>query len=402
MKETPVPFVVLLLVAVLTAACGKRGAPLPPLVKLPAAPAELRAERRGDTVHLRFTVPKANTDDTRPANVARVDIYGFSGPLAVTDEDLIRQGTRIASVPVKTPRDPNDTIEPGESEDGLAPLVGDGLDQGASTGVQETLAPAGTSPAAPGAIVRTYVGVGVTAKGRRGPFSVRAAVPIGPSPLAPRGTSATYDELTITITWQAVDGPAQESAAGAPAAAGTTLRAIAYHVYEVPSTFVPETSGSIRMPQQTVAAETRLTDAPVADTRYLDTRMAWGATRCYIVRAVLSLDALAVEGGEASPACVTLIDTFPPLAPTGLQAVAGEGTISLIWDANAEMDLDGYVVMRAVRPGEAFISITPDPIHETTFRDEVPAGGLYAYAVVAVDRAGNRSPSSNRVEETGR
>jgi len=103
-KETPVPFVVLLLVAVLTAACGKRGAPLPPLVKLPAAPAELRAERRGDTVHLRFTVPKANTDDTRPANVARVDIYGFSGPLAVTDEDLIRQGTRIASETITVPQ----------------------------------------------------------------------------------------------------------------------------------------------------------------------------------------------------------------------------------------------------------------------------------------------------------
>ena len=32
--------------------CGKKGAPLPPLVKLPVPPADLAATRRGDTVDL--------------------------------------------------------------------------------------------------------------------------------------------------------------------------------------------------------------------------------------------------------------------------------------------------------------------------------------------------------------
>ena len=64
-------------------ACGKKGPPLPPLVKLPVAPAELTAARRADTVDLQFTVPSANTDSSRPANVARVDVYGFTGPATV-------------------------------------------------------------------------------------------------------------------------------------------------------------------------------------------------------------------------------------------------------------------------------------------------------------------------------
>src|SRR5439155_26055089 len=132
------------------------------------------------------------------------------------------------------------------------------------------------------AIARTYVGVGVTAKGRRGPLSMRVAVPMGPPPPAPMATSAAYDERRITVVWQGV-GP-QESVA------------IAYHVYEVSPRSAPGASDPNRTPLQTVARETRLTTTPVAETRYLDTRMTWGATRCYVVRAVLSLESLAVEG----------------------------------------------------------------------------------------------------------
>lgn len=368
-----------------TAACGRKGAPLPPLVKLPAAPAELTAERRGDTVNVRFTVPRVNTDDSRPANVARVDIFAFTGPITVTDQELIAQGTRVATVVVKRPRDPNDTIDPGEPEDALAPLVGDGLDQGSVAGIREVLARSDERLAAPGAIARTYIGVGVTAKGRMGPVSARVVVPLAPPPAPPASASATYDERTITLTWQAVAG------AGA----------ITYHVYEVAPISAPGASG-VRAPDESVAAETRLTEAPSNDTRYRDMRITWGLTRCYVVRAVLSVDALTVESDGAAPACVTLTDTFPPAAPTGLQAVAGGGTISLIWDANAERDLEGYIVLRAARPGDVLTAITPSPVRETTFRDAVPAGTAYVYAVAAADRAGNVSPLSNRVEETAR
>ena len=72
-----------LIVVLLCVACGKKGPPLPPLVKLPAAPADLTAERRGNVVDLQFTVPATNTDGTRPANISRADAYAVTLPGSV-------------------------------------------------------------------------------------------------------------------------------------------------------------------------------------------------------------------------------------------------------------------------------------------------------------------------------
>src|SRR6267378_4772577 len=65
-ENVRVPLVVALFAAALAAGCGKKGPPLPPLLKLPAPPADLTAERRGSKVDLQFTVPGANTDGSRP------------------------------------------------------------------------------------------------------------------------------------------------------------------------------------------------------------------------------------------------------------------------------------------------------------------------------------------------
>jgi fibronectin type 3 domain-containing protein len=101
--------------------------------------------------------------------------------------------------------------------------------------------------------------------------------------------------------------------------------------------------------------------------------------------------------------CVTPVDTFPPAAPTSLRAVAGEHVVSLIWDANREADLAGYLVLRSELPDGALVPLTPEPITDTTFNDTtVKSGVRYAYVVVAVDTSKNRSAPSNRVEEAGR
>ena len=77
---------VFLLAAVWTAACGKSGPPLPPLVRLPSPPAEFSAVRHGDAVDVDFLVPSANTDGSRPANLTRVDVYAYTGPPNLTDD----------------------------------------------------------------------------------------------------------------------------------------------------------------------------------------------------------------------------------------------------------------------------------------------------------------------------
>src|SRR5581483_8137885 len=99
---------VLIVAAIAASACGKSGPPLPPLVKLPVAPGELVAERRGETVDIHFVVPAANTDGTRPANIQRVEVYAITGaPATMPDAQLLKRGVKVASVDVKAPKDPD-------------------------------------------------------------------------------------------------------------------------------------------------------------------------------------------------------------------------------------------------------------------------------------------------------
>jgi hypothetical protein len=407
-----------LLVCLAAAGCGKRGPPLPPLLKQPEAPAEVSAARHGDTVDVQFVVPAANTDGTRPANVARVDVYAITGPSAITEEQILKLGTKIASVPVKAPRDPNKTIEPDESAAEMDPPEGRGVDQGTVAHAEERLTadaavpvdltkaekPAKAAPRvddgerpllAPAFVVpsRSYVGVSVSAKGKRGPMSSRATVAMVDPPPTLRPPTVAYDESTITVSWPPIGGAPSAPAAGAAAVLpstpiGPAVPTIAYHVYDVSDATPPVLA--------------RLTKTALSEPLFSDTRLVWGERRCYAVRAVETINDVSVEGNESEPGCATLTDTFPPTAPKGLQAVASDGAINLIWDANTEKDVRGYIVMRGIAPAETLEPVTPEPIRETSFKDAVKPGVRFVFAVRAVDTAGNMSPLSPRVEETAR
>ena len=103
---------------------------MPPLIKLPVAPANLTAQRRDTTVDLQFVVPAANTDGTRPANVERVDVYAITGARTITDDQIVKLGTKVASLQVKAPRDPDATTKPDSPDEEVDPPEGKGLNQG--------------------------------------------------------------------------------------------------------------------------------------------------------------------------------------------------------------------------------------------------------------------------------
>jgi hypothetical protein len=417
----------LVLVVVPFIACGVKGPPQPPLVRVPVAPRDLTAQRRGDRVDLRFVVPAENTDGSRPANIERVDIYALTGPTNVSDEVLIKRGTRIASVQVKAPRDPDETVEPGDPISDVEPPQGAGLDQGAVATAHEDLGPEAlqpfdvTVPASTadlkhptplvgpvGAPSRTFVGVGISTRRRRGALSQRAVVPLDPAPAAPSQPNVTYDETSMKVTWTtpATEAPEKvSSSAGVlPSTSfGVPTPTIAIHVYEL--TPPAASSGSdatteSRLP--VTAVETRLTKTPLAEREFVDARIAWGVERCYTVRAVWTYGELSLESDAAPPRCTTPTDTFPPAAPAGLTPIPSEGAITLIWNPNKESDVAGYIVLRAPVPGGALMPVTPAPIQLTTFRDMVPRGARFAYAVKAIDKAGNLSAESARSVETAR
>ena len=402
---------------IICSACGKKGPPLAPLVKLPAAPADLAAGRRGDSVDLSFTVPSVNTDGTRPANVARADVYAITAPVTVpplSDANLLKYGTKVGSVEVKAPRDPNLTADADDPADEVDAPEGLGLDQGAVARVEESLTGAMLKPVdvpkdqnapmttpmetrsdgpllgPPTAVpVRTYAAFGTSTRGKKGPLSKRVVVPLVSPPPPPSGATMKYDETAVSLTWS-------PPGAAAPAAAdgdvlpsrplGATRPTITYNVYDA------------TIPEATV----RLTKTPLDVPKYSDGRIVWGEKRCYVVVAAQTVGGATIES-EAPPAtCKTLVDTFPPAAPKGINAIASEGAINLIWEPNAEKDLAGYIVLRGVEPAETLEPITPAPIVEPSFKDTVKPGIAYVYAVRAVDKAGNASPPSARVVETAR
>src|SRR5581483_7887287 len=125
----------------------------------------------------------------------------------------------------------------------------------------------------------------------------------------------------------------------------------------------------------------------------------WGKERCFAVRTVFIVDKMTIEGERSPAACVTPVDTFPPAAPKRPTAIALTGAINILWDANDEADLAGYLVFRGTTPGGAMTRLTPEPIDRTNFTDEVPGDFRAFYAIEAVDTAGNASPMSPPSDE---
>jgi hypothetical protein len=413
------------------AACGRKGPPLAPLVRVPQAPSELTATRRGDTVDLQLNAPSANTDGSRPANAARVDVYAFSGP-DIKDEELFKRDPKLGSVAVKAPKDPDAVVEDDEPLADMEPPEGAGIEQGAKAQLHETLTAASRMPLeipkkkpaskaaaaveSPRPLVgaplevpsRTYVAVSVNKRGKHGPLTPRRLVPLVPAPPPPASPKIKYDEATIMLSWQA---PAGSPRMREPAAkdllpsklVGYLEPSVGYNVYEVPSPAATAESGSAdgAKPADAKPTETRLTASPIDEPVYADKRVAWGAQRCYAVRTVERIGNLSLESADAPSVCVKLVDTFPPAAPQGLQSVATAGAVSLIWQSNSEKDLAGYIVLRGTTP-DALVPITPAPIQETAFKDEVAPGAHFFYAIKAVDKSGNMSRPSNTEEATAR
>jgi hypothetical protein len=223
----------------------------------------------------------------------------------------------------------------------------------------------------PGEPTRVYVVRGVTKSGRTGAPSPRIQMPMRPVPPPPQELKTRITETAVVVEWK----PNEK----APTAA--------FNVYRADDPKRPVNPALLKGPA------------------FEDAGAKLGEERCYQVRSVGVVGGVRLEGDLSEPTCVTPKDSFPPAAPKGLAAVPTPGQISLIWDANTEKDLAGYLVLRGDAPDGALKAITPAPIKETSYRDTtVKTGVRYIYVIVAVDTATppNTSAQSPRVEETAR
>ncbi len=530
------------LAALIVAACGKKGPPLPPFSHVPGAPPEAKVRRKGDRVEVQFKVPSANSDGRAPAHIDSVAVYALTGPgTDVTTPIFRKHAEPVASAVVREPPPPPPELKEGQPPPPPPPPRTDpGLDQGQPAVLWDTFTPADLLPLTmkeivkaralrekqlkanpppeptvtppefgpPFAVpdVRYYAVVGLNGNDK-GTFSQLFRVPLDEPPPAPAAPEIALAERRIDVSWTAPEGlrrpvlpnslppiaptpaavpvtstpaagavpeepsddedetpPAQPEAAppaeapavpaapptiaepaataapqapAAPAAEGAappaapaegqppapgepaappaeppplparllasfTTTTYTYAVYETaPPGFTPPPLQDGFVPRYPLL----LTAAPVALTKWADTRFEAGSTHCYAVSTIATTGPVSVESAMSPSACVTARDTFAPAAPKGLAAVASVGAISLIWDANTEIDLAGYLVLRAPADGGELAPLTRLPIKETTYRDATVRRGVrYVYAIVAVDTAKppNRSAESPHVEETAR
>ncbi len=444
-------------------ACGKKGPPLAPFVRVPAAVTTVTPQRVGDDVFLAFAVPSTNADGQKPASISELQVYAVTAAKPPETEEQRELATLVTTLPVRPILPPLPPLPEGVPPPPPVPLP-PGVDQGATISLKETLSadariavelPVNKKALAPvepeesaepfGPLVappetqlprRHYFVIGLSSRGRESTPSAPVSVPLEPVSSAPGAPVITHTATELSITWTppadartaTMPLPPTVKPAPAPAPAnapppappplpplqakslGFNTQATTYHVYDVtPKNLSPASPDAPVAPVSPSPFESpapvALTPAPLADPEFVIRPVAFGVERCFNVRPVDQVFGVAVIGPASPTTCITAKDTFPPAAPRSLAAIAGSGVINLIWDPNTEGDLAGYIVLRGEAPGDTLQAITTEPVTVTSYRDEsVRPGTRYVYAVVAVDRAvpQNVSAQSNRAEETAR
>ena len=433
------------LVAVL-AACGARGRPLPPLRVVPDTIRQTVATRLGDRVYLEFAAPDRDTDGTTPGDIAWIEVYALTTqptrqrPEEEFSDDWLDVATLVAVLPVRLPgaalpADPlpelEDLLDEVQNRDAVTgPVAFFDVAQGEMVTVverltPETLAPVTVgdpedeeeededeeepdrvrpmplaSPPIPPPAVRSYVAFAVSSRGRAGDPSFMVAVPLVTPPSPPGPARVTYTATSVEVVWEEPPTfrlPVQEDLLEPPTLQSRPilegLEPSQYVVYDLAASGEPEVARPLRLA------------APGSETSYSDLDLTFPDTRCYEVRVLDNIGELDILGDPSPTTCVVLTDTFPPVAPAGLIAVADTGGISLVWDENAEADLAGYLVLRGTAADATLQPLTAEPVVSTAYQDtDVTAGERYFYRVLAVDTAvpPNASPPSEVVTEIAR
>ncbi|MBZ5720596.1 MAG: hypothetical protein LAO03_09470 [Acidobacteriia bacterium] len=353
-------FVLVALVMALFTACGSPGIPLPPSLELPKQVTDLRAVRKGDKVYLAWTVPTQTTDLQSIRHLGMTKICRSLGAAITNCANAVGE---VPAAPVPAP--------------GAVPKQPGNTPQKARSSYADTLAPdLQQNPAAKA----TYAVSVFNADGHTAGLSNQVQVPAAPVLSPPPDFKAQVTADGVALSWGAVAEQAQG------------LR----HVIRVYRRLEGTTT-------DTVASE-----VPVGASSYLDQGFEWQKSYSYRVTVVTFVSApggaeLQVEGDDTPVVKVVAADVFPPVVPSGLQAVAsGVGQsafVDLIWAPDAEADLAGYNVYRH-EEGEALARVNSELVKAPAYRDTgVTPGKKYFYAVSAVDVRGNESAHSEETSE---
>jgi hypothetical protein len=307
--------------AALSAACGKKGPPLAPIVHVPGAVEQIEARRRGNDVTVTVTVPAKNIDGSIPVDVSRVEVYGYTGTDAPPRSRFLEVATLVGTVtiaPLKPDAPAVDaTAKPGEpipggpatSVESLSPeaLVAKPIPPAPTTGRElRPIVPVATVQPEPGPLRRFYLALPFSPRGRPGPPGVVAELRLTDLPDAPLAVKATYlaDLVTVRVEWEPSGGligflldralppelspldnppPAASAAPAAPPVSGPTR----YNVYREIAELKSDVPAAAPAPSTTPSTPVAINPAPLDVLTFSDPLSGLDAReRCYVVRSV--------------------------------------------------------------------------------------------------------------------
>lgn len=364
------PKKLVILLALVVVACGKRGDPHPPVPVIPKATTDLLVAQRGPKVLLSWGYPSLTTAGKNMTGIKRIVIWRSVEELPAAQAGAAAQEPipLFAKIP---PLAPAQFLKHRTKVDSI-----EGANLPAATaGAHLTFEDAPSLHAADGRPVR--LSYAVVTEGASASSDLSNLVTIVPLdvPAAPSGLVANAKKEGVVLTWTAPD--ASIGGSKNPTIAG-------YNIYRFPH----------NQPADEFAAPVNA--SPATTTTYTD-QPPYGP-HDYFVTAVASAGPPRIESEPSAAASVTFKDLVPPSPPAGLTALVETGAVRLVWDPVDAPDLAGYKIYRTEGTGievlrvAGTIPLTPALLTATNYRDtSVNHGISYYYEVVAVDKSGNES-----------
>jgi hypothetical protein len=339
--------------------CGVPGAPQPPSTGIPKFVGDLKAVRKGDTVTLTWTTPTETSDG-----------------------ELIRKpGKMLVQRALTTGHDPEISFQT-ISELPLEPTLKEerGAEATAKDSLRDVLHSNGNAE---------YASYQVLAQNRSGKsFGLpnRVSVPLVLTLTTPQKVQVEAIAAGIRLGWDQGWPPKRES------------RISSQYVWRIMRR--QEGANDAVMVRQLGAGNEAMV--------FVDTAIEWEKNYQYWITPVtLWQDGTRkgeIEGDDSPLISIFAHDSFPPAAPTGMQAiytaVSGQRPfIDTTWTPNTEPDLAGYKVYRHTG-NEPPVKINTELVKTPRFADpDIRPGMKYFYSVSAVDLRGNESGRSEETTE---
>jgi hypothetical protein len=358
---------------------------------------DLTAERVDNVVRLHWTTPEMTTDhiDIKGAMTAEICRITVTAPAPKNPAC-----TPVTRLPVQSgPTHAAEALAPALTVDPpalLAYRVQIFNVHGHSAGLSpEAFAAAGAAPPPVEQLRATPTRDGAMLEWQQ--KSTTAAVELDRLPVGPGGVVVEPPQRkasTKSSSKPAIKKPPASHPTPAPASSPKPLQMTSTALIEV----------KLRTPTQ-----------PADTGGTIDHTAEMGETYRYTAQRVRSVSlgghTLELRSSVSSPVTIAMRDTFPPHAPSGLEAVPGGATaadrsIDLSWTPDADADLAGYFVYRQEVDAKGVVAGTATrlnitPVVGPAYRDQTALPGRrYAYRVTAVDTAGNESAPSTDVQET--